>query len=115
MNQRTTRVYLIAMTYVLTDFMRKEFSNPEISLEDFKILFWKLFEDINEKTLNKLTWEICDQSNFLMKPYYTKELLRNEHYLWIKIIKNNVFDPEYYKSLYYQKLVMIKQFKVVNL
>ena len=54
--------------------------------------FWKLFEDINEKTLDKLTWEICDQTKFLMKRYYTKELLRNEHYLWIKIIKNNVMD-----------------------
>ena len=91
--------------------MRKEFSNFEISLEDFKILFWKLFDRINEKTVNELTWKICEQENLLMKPYYTKELLRNEHYLWIKIIKNNVFDTEYYNSPYYQKLTIIKQFK----
>ena len=99
------------MTYVLADFVREEFSNSEISLEDFEILFWKLFDHIDEKTLNDLTWEICNHTNLLMKPYYTKELLRNEHYLWIKIIMNNVFDTEYYNSLYYQKLTMIKQFK----
>lgn len=110
MNQRTTRVYLLAMAYVVTDFVKEEFSK-EISIEDFKTLFWKLFNHIDEKTLNELTWEICDQTNFLMKPYYTKELLKNEHYLWIEIIKNNVFDPEYYNSLYYQKLTMIRQFK----
>ena len=49
MNQRTTRVYLIAMAHVLADFVRNEFPNSEISLEDFKILFWKLFDRINEK------------------------------------------------------------------
>jgi len=113
MNQRTTRAYLLAMTYVLADFVREEFSKKfKVPIEDFETLFWKLFDDyIDEKTLNELTWEICDQSKFLMKPYYTKELLRNEHYLWIKIIKNNVIDTEYCNSLYYQKLTMIKQFK----
>ena len=110
MNQRTTRVYLLSMAYVLADFVRNEFPNSNISLEDFKILFWKLFDRINEKTLNELTWEICEQENFLMKPYYTKELLRNEHYLWIKIIMNNVY-TEYHNSPYYQKLTIIKQFK----
>ena len=34
MNERTTRVYLLAMAHVLADFVREEFPNSDISFQD---------------------------------------------------------------------------------